>query len=68
MCIIDAAFAPYVFVLGDFNADINYDSVFGSELIEYCVTNSLCCIGKLLPDSITFYSATHGTTSWLDHY
>ena len=65
MCIIDAAFAPYVFVLGDFNADINYDSVFGSELIEYCDTNSK---SMLLPDSFTFYSVAHGTTSWLDHY
>ena len=68
-CIIDAASTPYIFVLGDFNADIKSDSVFGSELIEYSDNNSLCCIDKsmLLPDSFTFYSAAHGTTSWLDH-
>ena len=68
-CIIDAASTPYIFVLGDFNADIKSDSVFGSELIEYCDNNSLCCIDKsmLLSDSFTFYSAAHGTTSWLDH-
>ena len=64
-CIIDAASTPYIFVLGDFNADVKSDSVFGSELIEYCDNNILCCIGKsmLLPDSFTFYSAAHGTTS-----
>ena len=33
--IVESANIPYVFVLGDFNADIQSDSVFGSELIEF---------------------------------
>ena len=34
--IIESANTSYVFVLGDFNADIQSDSVFGSELVEFC--------------------------------
>ena len=39
--IIESANTPYVFVLGDFNADIQSDSVFGSELVEFCNLNKL---------------------------
>ena len=35
-CIIDAASTPYIFLLGDFNADLKSESVLGSELIEFC--------------------------------
>ena len=68
-CIIDAASTPYIFVLGDFNADLKSESVFGSELIEFCDVNNLCLIDKsmLLPDSFTYFSEAHGSTSWLDH-
>ena len=68
-CIIDSASTPYIFILGDFNADIQSTSVFGAELIDFCDNNSLCFIDKdkLLPDSFTFVSQAHGTTSWLDH-
>ena len=38
---IESANTPYVFVLGDFNADIQSDSVFGSELVEICNLNKL---------------------------
>ena len=53
--------------MGDYNANIKSESVFGSELIEFCDLNNLCFIDKssLLPDS--FISQTHHTTSWLDH-
>jgi len=68
-CIIETASTPYTFVLGDFNANISSDSVFGTELIDFCDTNNLCFIDKymLLPDSFTYISQAHGTTSWLDH-
>ena len=68
-CIIDAASTPYIFVLGDFNANLKSESVFGSELIEFCDVNNLCLIDKsmLLPDSFTYFSEAHGSTSWLDH-
>ena len=32
---------PYVFVLSDFNADIQSDSVFVDELVEFCNLNKL---------------------------
>ena len=35
-CIIDSASTPYIFILGDFNADIQSTSVFGAELIDFC--------------------------------
>ena len=37
--IIESANTPYVFVLGDFNIDIQSDSVFGSELIDFVTTS-----------------------------
>ena len=68
-CIIDSANTPYIFILGDFNADIQSTSMFGAELIDFCDNNNLCFIDKekLSPDSFTFVSQAHGTTSWLDH-
>ena len=43
--------------------------MFGVELIDFCNNNNLCFIDreKLPPDSFTFVSQAHGTTSWLDH-
>ena len=67
--IIESVNTPYVYVLGDFNADIQSDSVFGSELVEFCTLNKLDFIDRItLPSSsFTFISQAHGTTSWLDH-
>ena len=61
--------APYVFILGDFNADIQSTSIFGAELSDFCDNNELCFVDKerLLPDTFTYTSQAHGTTSWLDH-
>ena len=48
--IIESANTPYVFVLGDFNADIQSDSVFLSELVEFCNLNKLDFIDRsILP-------------------
>ena len=68
-CIIESASTPYVFILGDFNSNIQSQSVSGTELIEFCDMNNLCFTDKilLLPDAFTFVSQAHGTTSWLDH-
>ena len=68
-CIIDSAQTPYIFILGDFNADIQSTSMFGAELIDLCNNNNLCFIDreKLPPDLFTFLSQAHGTTSWLDN-
>ena len=68
-CIIESADTPYVYILGDFNADIQSQSIFGSELIEFCDMNNMSFIDKsiLSPDTFTFISQAHGTISWLDH-
>ena len=64
--IIESANTPCVFILGDYNADIQSESVFGSELINFCDTNSLYFIDRylLLSDTFTFVSQAHGTTSF----
>ena len=68
-CIIDSANTPYVFILGDFNADIQNISIFGAELLDFCDNNTLCFLDKefLSPDLFTYISQAHGTPSWLDH-
>ena len=66
--IIESANTPYLFVLDDFNADIQSDSVFGSKLVEFCTLNKLDFIDRIiLPSSSFTFSQAHGTTSWLDH-
>ena len=68
-CILESANTPYVFILGDYNADIQSESVFGSELINFCDITGLCFIDRflLLPNTFTIVSQAHGTTSWIDH-
>ena len=39
-CIIDSANITYVFILGDFNADIQNTSIFGAELLDFCDNNA----------------------------
>ena len=46
--IIESAKTPYVYVLGDFNADIQSDSVFGSELVEFCNLNKFDFIDRII--------------------
>ena len=67
--IIEPADTPYVYILGNFNADIQSQSIFGSELIKFGDLNNLRFIDKSMPSSETFtlVSQAHGTTSWLDH-
>ena len=64
-CIIDTASTPYVFIMRDFNANINLDTLFGKELIDFCDINYLLK-NMLLPDTYTFLSQAHGSTSWLE--
>ena len=45
---------PYVFALGDYNANMQSESVFGPELIGFCDLNNLCFIDK---SSLTLLSA-----------
>ena len=47
---------PYVFILGDFNANIQSTSIFGAEFIDFCDNNELCLVERegLLPDTCTY--------------
>ena len=65
-CINDSPNTPYISILGDFNSDIQATSIFGAELIEFRDNNNLCFLDKELlpPDSFTYISQAHGTTSW----
>ena len=67
--IIDDYPSPYIFVCGDFNANIAERSQFGSTLLQLCADHSLCLADKVfLPtDPFTFVSSSHNSTSWLDH-
>ncbi len=69
LTIIDNFTSPYIFVCGDFNANMSVQSRFGRELQTACSENSLCISDKLLlpADTFTFVSSSHGSTSWLDH-
>ena len=68
-CIIDSSNTLYVYILGDLNAVIQSSSIFSGELIDYCDNKELCFADKegLLPNTFTYTSQAHGTTSWLDH-
>ena len=39
---------PHMFMLGDFNADMQLDSVFGAVLVEFCNLNNLDFTAKCL--------------------
>ena len=41
-CIIESSNTPYTFAIGDYNANIKSESVFGSEITEFCDLNNLC--------------------------
>ena len=61
---------PFVYIIGDFNANISRDTNFGRELKkEFCSVNSLVIsdVKLMNSDTITFLSSAHSTTSWLDH-
>ena len=70
--IINEADTPYVFVLGDFNADVNnlLNHIFGRELYNYCNDEGLIISDySMLPHKTTYtcYSEAHQITSWIDH-
>ena len=59
---------PYIFAIGDFNADPTSDHLFGRELAQYSQDSNLIIADILhLKNIYTFYSCAHNTTSWLDH-
>ena len=59
------------FVIGDWNANISNNSIFGNELLSFCsdfnyVLSDVNILGQT-DNNFTFYSESHSTTSWLDH-
>lgn len=61
--------STFVTIVGDFNANISRQSVFGDILQKFCIDNNLNIMDKddLPEDSYTYVSSAWGTTSWLDH-
>ena len=56
-------------VLGDFNANLSKQSMFGEMLLNFCSENNSDIVDKTIPpaDTYTYVSSAWGTTSWLDH-
>ncbi len=68
--IIQAADTPYIYCVGDFNADCSGNQLFGRKLKSFCQDESLLITDlEFLPASSTFtyHSASHNITTWLDH-
>ena len=59
----------YNLTVGDFNANITRDSLFGLQLLQFCEDNCYTLRDSVyMPDtSFTFHSDAHDTVSWLDH-
>ena len=67
--IVEEFGSPYVYICGDFNANLLQSSRFGKELKQVCRDNSFSISDELLlpADTFTFVSSSHGSTSRLDH-
>ena len=61
--------SPYVYILGDFNANLSRASNFGDDLISFCERYCfhISDYDVLASDTYTHVSMAHGNTSWLDH-
>ena len=64
--IIEDFSSPYVYICGDFKANVFSHSRFGNELLRLCSDNSLCLSDTLfLPsNTYTFISSSHDTVVW----
>lgn len=72
--IIDSYPSPYIYIIGDFNADIKMShgiikQSFGKLLTQFCEDENLVIADQcfLSSDTFTFYSNAHDSESWLDH-
>ena len=66
--IISSANTPYIYFLGDFNADIFKAHLFGQELKQFCLDQQLILSDTLyLEPSTTYTYMSQQTRSWLDH-
>ena len=62
--IIEDFSSPYVYICGDFNANVLSHSRFGDELVRLCSDTLLCLSDTLLlpSDTFIFISSSHGWT------
>ena len=74
--IIESYPTPYVYVMGDFNANLytnngnaNVMSKFGTHMVNFCDEENMVIADSyiLCNKSYTFVSSAHNTVSWLDH-
>ena len=67
--IIEAADTPYVYCIGDFNADVKRAHQFGQKLRSFCVNENLCLadVERLPADTFTYQNISQDTKSWIDH-
>lgn len=73
--IVENHCSPYVYFIGDFNANLlknaegQIHTQFGQELLSFCEDEGYIVSDMLLlqPNSYSFVSLAHGTVSWLDH-
>ena len=70
--IIQESDVSSVYVIVDWNAEINANSVFGSELSSFCTDHDSYVISDIEhlgieSGSFTFISEAHGSTSRIDH-
>ena len=73
--IVENHCSPYVYFIGDFNANLlkndegRMHTQFGRELLNFCKDEGYIVSDMVLlqPTSYTFVSLAHGTVSWLDH-
>ena len=58
-------------IIGDWNANVNNNAIFGAELISFCEEHGyiISYVDKLGLETgaFTYLSESHGTTSWIDH-
>ena len=59
----------YNVAVGDFNANVIRDFLFGMQLLQFCQDNCYTQSDLVyMPDtSFTFHNDAHDTMSWLDH-
>ena len=67
--IINELQSPNVLIIGDLNADVIKETLFGKHLKNICDDNDLICcsVDKLPRDSYTHVNYGWYTRSWLDH-
>ena len=69
--IIQESAASNIMIIGDWNANVNNNAIFGAELISFCEEHGyiISDVDKLGLESgaFTYLSESHGTTSWIDH-